>query len=284
MNFIREESVLLEDSSTHGFFDEFSNLKYPRSCREALERVFPSCRDGKYMDPEILESALSYCERRAQATVNRGEGCGLNEAEITALFLYSADFMDVRGSFHTAVNAVFRSQDRYLIKPFKHIIWLLLWAMKESPACYDVVFRGVKLDISGDYIVGETVVWRPFSSCVRNEEVLKQEYYLGNNGTRVIFEVTPTCRRARSISAISVYPAEEEVLFPPNTSYFVEAKVDAGNGLTRIFLKETPSFDPILDFEDSAVTVPSNYFLSLCYLLICDRKKSEDFKISLPPS
>ncbi len=250
-----EEETLREGTPIHGLFKEFNNLKYPSSCRRSIERVIVCCEEGKYMDPDSLERILAFGERSAEGIVSRGEGEGLNEAEITVLLLYSAEFLeDDRGSFYTALNTVLRNQNREMIKPFKHVIWLLMWALKACPPCDDVVFRGVKQDISGEYVVGRTVYWQQFSSCTKNEEVLKQDNYLGTSGTRVIFEITPTCQRARTISAISVYPGEEEVLFPPNTPFLVENKVDEGGGLVRVYLKEKPSFDPILDFDDSPVT------------------------------
>ncbi len=262
-----EEETLREGTPIHGLFYEFNNLKYWGTCRKSVEWVAACCRDGKYMDPGSLESILAFCERSAEGMVSRGEGGGLNEAEITVLLLYSAEFLQGgRGSFYTALNAVLRNQNREMIKPFKHVIWLLMWALKACPPCDDVVFRGVKLDISGDYIVGRTVYWQQFSSCTKNEEILKQDNFLGTSGTRVMFEITPTCQRARSISAISVYPGEEEVLFPPNTPFLVEGKMDEGNGLVRVLLREKLSFDLILDFNDLPVTFLFTLFIIFSFL------------------
>ncbi len=120
--------------------------------------------------------------------------------------------------------------------------------MKESPPFDGVVFRGVKGDISGEYVVGETVVWKQFTSCAKKCSVLEQDSYLGKKGTRVLFEINAICRRARTIATIAMYPGEEEVLFPPNTPFLVEAKQDEGNDLVRVILTELPSSDPLLEF------------------------------------
>lgn len=103
------------------------------------------------MDPGLFEMTLDQCERRAARIISNGEGGRLNEAQLTVLLLYSAEFGDKeRGSFFTAINTVLRNQNRDVIQPFRHVIWLLMWALKESPPFNGVVFRGVKLDISID--------------------------------------------------------------------------------------------------------------------------------------
>ncbi len=267
MSSVEERMTLGEE--TNALFREFKNLEYEGSCRQALEPVFACCDRGQYMDPFKLKTTLEYCERYAQEKIRSGEGCGFTEAEITAMLLYFAESKDnVRGSFRAALNSVLRNQNTEAIKPFKHIIWLLLWAMKESPSFDGVVFRGVNADISEDYIVGETIVYRQFTACTKDKDVSMQELSrMGEEGKRVIIEITPTTHRARSISLL---PGEETVMFPPHTSFLVEAKVAEGNGLVRILLTEKPSRDLILDFEDSAVKHqhPTTYFCVHVYPLI----------------
>ncbi len=46
------------------------------------------------------------------------------------------------------------------------------------------VYRGIKLDLSEEYIDGTTIIWWGFSSCTRALNVLQLEQFLGKRGTR----------------------------------------------------------------------------------------------------
>ncbi len=147
---------------TNALFCEIKNLKYEGSCRQALEPVFACCDRGQYMDPFTLKTTLEYCEIFAQEKISAGEGGGLSLAELTALVFYFSDFKgEVRGNFHSALNSVLENQNAEEIKPFKHFIWLLLCAMKESPT-----FNGTVFHVSTLMLVVITLSVKP--SCGNN--------------------------------------------------------------------------------------------------------------------
>ncbi len=188
---------------------------------------------------------------------------GLNVKEISMLLLYSEQFNDDRGSFYTAVNSVLRSKNRNEVRPFRDAIWLLMWALKKCPAYDGMISRGVKLDLSGEYAVGKKAYWHQISSCT--SDVNETSKFLGTTGNRTIFNIQQGHHRGRSIAAFSAYPAEKEVLLPPNTPFTVLGILDAGNGLKIINLLEEKSDDPILEFftEVFPTDPPSNATLSV---------------------
>ncbi|CAF0999256.1 unnamed protein product [Adineta steineri] len=107
-----------------------------------------------------------------------------------------------------------------------------------------MVYRGVKLDLSAQYEKGSTVTWWGFSSCTTSIDVLSNEQFLGQSGTRTLFSID--CSSAKSIQQYSFFPVEEEVLLPPARQFQVKASLNSGNGLHIIQLKEVePKFSLI---------------------------------------
>ena len=59
-----------------------------------------------------------------------------------------------------------------------------------------ILYRGIKIDLSGEYQKDKTFVWWAFSSSTSSIEVLEQ--FLGQNGSRTIFNIE--CDSAKDIS------------------------------------------------------------------------------------
>ena len=129
------------------------------------------------------------------------------------------------------------------------------------------VYRGVKLDLSAQYPKGSTVTWWGFSSCTTSVDVLNNEQFLGQSGTRTLFTIE--CHSAKSIKQYSFYPEEEEVLLPPARQFQVMGCLNQGNGLHIIQLKEIQPKFPLINPVPQPSTISS---------------KPKQKSISTPPS
>jgi hypothetical protein len=111
-----------------------------------------------------------------------------------------------------------------------------------------VIFRGVKKNLSNQYVKGTKVTWSAFSSCTSTLEVLSNPMFLGPSGDRTFFMISLNTNRARDISQVSLVPGEDEVILPPNSRFDVESVLVSEDGRVDVHLKEISPLDPIMTF------------------------------------
>lgn len=233
----------------------FSKMTEPLSLREAMDSIFKACSAGEVLhgDESVLRTML---EVSMEYAINQKDilcvPTALTVNEIGAIALYTMPYEPWQVAFYNVLNTALRSEDRVAIKPFIHVIWLLMHALKKSePYSGSVLFRGVKKDLSAMYLKGRRFSWYSVSSCSCMAEVLENPLFLGNSGERTIFsiELHKEQNRARSIKQFSLVKSEDEIILPPNSRFEVISHLRAGSGLVIIHLKELPSMDPILPFD-----------------------------------
>ncbi|CAF5143328.1 unnamed protein product, partial [Rotaria sp. Silwood1] len=115
------------------------------------------------------------------------------------------------------LNETLRSKDRQNLKPWFSYLKLFLTALSRLPSERQFVYRGVKLDLSEKYPIGENVVWWGFSSCTVSINVLQSENFLGKTGERTMFNIE--CYSGKNIQKHSYYPTEDEVLLLAATQF-----------------------------------------------------------------
>jgi hypothetical protein len=84
-----------------------------------------------------------------------------------------------------------------------------------------------------------------FSSCTEALDLLESDHFLGKTGVRTLFNIE--CESGKSIRAHSYYEREDEILLLPATQFRVVGRIDSGNGLHIIHLKETKPEYPLLE-------------------------------------
>ena len=118
-------------------------------------------------------------------------------------------------------------------------------ALRKCPEIHNVtLYRGVSNipEVRDNYVKNRVVTWFGFTSCTSNIEVLQ------NFSPSVIFQIEITTKRARNISAYSVYGQEDEVLLPCNSRFEVTGILSVQGGIYIIKLKELLPLDPILRY------------------------------------
>ncbi|MFC9930909.1 ADP-ribosyltransferase domain-containing protein [Streptomyces sp. NPDC127190] len=156
-------------------------------------------------------------------------GKGLSADAIAALYLYTCE-----SAFYREINAILRAPDRSRVVPYLAYLRLLFAAVSELPARTEPLWRGVALDLRGQYPLGRTVTWWGVSSCTSQLQVARS--FLGSRGKRTLFEVVPS--RAVGIRDFSAFTGEEEFLLLPGTQLKVtDVKAERG-GLCTVRLTE----------------------------------------------
>jgi hypothetical protein len=152
---------------------------------------------------------------------------GLSPDESASIMLYTMGWYPHDKCLYAVLNATLRCADRGKLKPWFLYLRLFIGALNRLPPRRDIVYRGVKLDLSKKYIKGETVIWWSFSSCTTGVNVLQSELFLGKKDTRTMFTIK--CKSARDIQKHSYYPAEDEVLLLAATQFKVAGCLDQGD-------------------------------------------------------
>ncbi|RSS96323.1 uracil-DNA glycosylase [Streptomyces sp. WAC05292] len=154
---------------------------------------------------------------------------GLGADAIAALYLYTCP-----SAFYREINAALRSPDRARVAPYMPYLRLLFSAVSGLPARTEPLWRGVPLDLRGQYPPGRTVTWWGVSSCTSEPGVARA--FLGSRGKRTLFEVTPA--RAVGIRNFSAFTGEEEYILAPGTQLRVTSVTAERGGLCTVRLTE----------------------------------------------
>eukprot|EP00667_Euglena_gracilis_P018574 EG_transcript_19737 len=120
------------------------------------------------------------------------------------------------------MNKAMRLRDMPKVEYWRPLIWDIDMALRALPSYEGKSYRGIKCQVSpAEFVVGGTICWTAFSSASQRKAVAEEfaKPPAEGRGVGTLFFVTSF--GAKPISAISRYPDEAEVLFPPNTLFQV---------------------------------------------------------------
>ncbi|CAF1311001.1 unnamed protein product [Adineta steineri] len=172
---------------------------------------------------------------------------GITDDEAASVLLYTMEWTPRENSFYIILNNTLQAANRLLLKPWFLYLRLIMTSLAKLPSDSNrrMVYRGVKRDLSAQYPKGSTVTWWGFSSCTTFLDVLSNEQFLGQSGTRTLFNID--CYSSKSIHQYSLFPEEHEILLPPARQFQVIASLYTGNSLHIIELKEIEPEYPLIN-------------------------------------
>lgn len=140
---------------------------------------------------------------------------------------------DYTGSGYQDLNSALRSD---ALDASQHArIDALNNALEKLPAYQGPVIRGTNLppEVLAQYQPGEVITEDAFLSTTTNEAVARSPTFAGNVEFRILSST------GRDISFVSMFPGEQEILFPAGTRFYVVSKiVDPLTGKTVIRMVE----------------------------------------------
>lgn len=140
---------------------------------------------------------------------------------------------DYTGSGYQELNRALRSNALELSHQAR--ISALVHALEKLPAYNGAVVRGTSLptEVLARYRSGEVITEEAFMSTTTNPAVAESPAFAGNVEFRIL-SVT-----GRDVSSVSMFPAEQEILFACGTQFYVVSKtVDPASGRTIIEMIE----------------------------------------------
>lgn len=182
-----------------------------------------------------LEQGAIYAKEFADRLLLTGpDPHGLTCDEIAAIYLYTLEFI------YAVLNRALRSVNRKQCKPYFPYLRLLLNGLEKLPAYAGTVYRGVKLDLSEVYRVGEETHFWAFSSATQDGAVLEDESFLGSVGDRSLLCIDQMS--GRDVSRYSAYQSEKEMLLLPGYKYRIMncTALPGSSGFRLYNLKQMP--------------------------------------------
>jgi Ran GTPase-activating protein (RanGAP) involved in mRNA processing and transport len=185
---------------------------------------------------------------------------GLTLDESASICLYSIEWRPHDQCLGHELNRTLRLKDRQQLNPWCLYLKLILTALTHLPSIHNqIIYRGIKLDLSKDYPQGKKFIWWGFSSCTSSLSVLESMQFIGKTGIRTMFIIE--CISGKDISKHTFFQSEQEVLILPATRFIVISCENKPKGLHIIHLKEIePPFtllEPII-VSNSSLSIESN--------------------------
>ncbi len=181
----------------------------------------------------------------AKERCNNTPADGLTRDESASIMVYSMGWEPNDECLYFVLNRTLRSKDRQQLSPWFLYLKLFLTALSHIPSRSRTVYRGVKLDLSEQYMPGTTVVWWGFSSCTSTMHVLQTEVFLGQTGARTLFTIE--CDSGKDIGKHSYFSMEDEILLPAATQFKVVSCLKQGHDLHLVQLREIQPPFPLLE-------------------------------------
>mgnify|MGYP002827998341 CR=1 FL=1 len=140
---------------------------------------------------------------------------------------------------------------RQTARPWRDYIWLLLHALRKlPPATATIVFRGCTNspdELGLELTAGFEFTWSSFASTATTQDVMQSQSFVGQSGPRTLMTIELVEASGRDVQDFSLFPSENEILFPPNMCFKVVSSFDAGNQLIMVQVKQTETIDSIMD-------------------------------------
>ncbi len=96
-------------------------------------------------------------ERIAKVPTNN-----MSTDESAAIYLYTMGGMSTNRSLYEGLNNALRAKTQTLVGSYVPYLKLLITALSKLDSMPQVVYRGIKTDLSEKYPVGKTFVWSKF--------------------------------------------------------------------------------------------------------------------------
>jgi predicted DNA-binding WGR domain protein len=231
MDKLREKEELLKFYLRMGFEEVEQEEKHLTPISGVLDLPLP---------PTLLEAARNICSK-GEVDASDAKGRDLSQRQAgqpkrhMGTELYSSIMLYTSNAIYANLNKMLREENRQGVRKYFPYLRLFLEAMSVLPGQNTTLWRGVGVDLSPQYEVGQTVTWWGVSSCTSDEQVARN-FMKGMGGGKCSF-LTIDVKTACDISAISFFANEKESLLAPGTQLLVKSKKHNGN-VTEIHLEE----------------------------------------------
>lgn len=194
---------------------------------------------------DIVHNIFMYVSIALERTSDKPAD-GLTRSESAAIRLYTMEWDHEHESLYSLLNVTHRKSNSSHLRPWHKYLKLLLTAIVKIPCLPpQVVWRGVRRDITHVYQPGSLITWWAFSSCTITLPVLENMHYLGTEGERTLCSIEVI--NGRNIRGHSYFAKEDEIMMLPGTKMEVQSKFIPAPDLRIIHLKQIKPEEILLE-------------------------------------
>jgi hypothetical protein len=225
-------------SSKDRFTDvELENKRLPACYGYITWKLLPleeAMKDLQHLLPEInrfVKLAKRHCTHPNEHN--------LTKEEAATVYLYTMEMSD-DACVYRILNQTLRADDRSKVRPWFGYLKLLDSATSKLPKFKGTIWRGVNKDVTMAFKKGQKITWWSVTSCSTSVNVISS--FLDKTPQSTLFNIE--CSTGKFIAAYTCYPAEDEVILMPGTTFEVVADpLHHHGGLHIIHLKEIADDD-----------------------------------------
>lgn len=177
-----------------------------------------------------LKNYIDMCMVQSRNPVN-----GLTQNESAAIRIYTIEMKPSESCLYRSLNRDLKSASQEAVQKWFPYLRLFLHGLNKLPSYQGTVWRGVRRDLSSEYMVGALGTWWIFASTTIYMAVLESDLYLGQVGARTLFSIE--CTNGKRITNHSHFKMEDEILLLPGFYYEVVAKFQPEPDVHIIHLK-----------------------------------------------
>lgn len=134
--------------------------------------------------------------------------------------LYGSIMLYTSNAIYSELNKLVRSENRNLLEKYINYLRMFLEALIRLPKHNVTLWRGISIDLSTQYKIGDTITWWGISSCTSSKSVAEGFMHsCGNNCSCLTID----SKTATDISDISYYSSEKESLLAHGTQLLVKS-------------------------------------------------------------
>lgn len=148
--------------------------------------------------------------------------------------LYGAILLYTSNAIYKELNQVLRNENRTGVKKYFNYLRMLFEALNRMQKKEMTLWRGISVDLSKQYKVGQTVTWWGISSCTSAKSVAENFMHSCGGDCSLLTIDTKT---ATDISEMSYYSSEKESLLAPGTQLLVKS-IEKKGKIAHIHLEE----------------------------------------------
>lgn len=185
----------------------------------------------------LLPSIQTYVQIGKGKCSNPADGLTCDQSASIMLCTMRWQPLDQCLSF--VLNTILRSTDRQKLKPWFLYLKLLLTSLSRLPSIHRIIYRGIQLNVSKQYLKNRTIIWWDFSLCTKSIDQLHSNKYLNKKNVRTIFTIE--CNSSKDISKHSFDSSTELIVLLPATQVKVIQCFQQKSNLFWIQLKEVKS-------------------------------------------
>lgn len=227
---VHEKEELLKFYLRMGFEDmEKSDKKITPISGVMDLAVPPTLKDaiGNACDDGSIKKSVSQGETLAKKQAG-GPLVPMTKEHYGSIMLYTSN------AIYRDLNKVLREENRLGVQKYLRYLRLLLHSTDLLPKKNVTLWRGISVDLSGQYTVGSTITWWGVSSCTSDQQVARN--FMNGCGGDCSF-LTIDTKTAVDISQITFYSNEKESLLLPGTQLLVKSVKKVGK-VAEIHLEE----------------------------------------------